>query len=785
MMRFVHAVLVGTIAVGVTGWPASVAYSTGQMTQKQAALKGLTVTRKTPDATVDKLIVKLRTGKTQVQTTTMTTARAQSLAKAAGTGMQSLRTMAGGAHLMQLDHPMTVSEARVVAARLAQDPDVEYAEPNVRFRKFAAPNEPRFAQWQWNLFAPTSTYTGTISGAQTLSTTAVGGANLPPAWDMTTGSSAVTVAVIDSGIVNHNDLNGVANSATYVPSGRFLPGYDFISQTVTGAPANFVANDGNGRDPDPSDPGDWITVADKTNYADCRDPGEVAPPYTAVDSSWHGTHMAGVVAATANNAAGIAGIGWNIFVVPIRALGKCGGDLSDIAEALRWAAALQVTGVPANPNKAQVISLSLGGGDTCGPTMQAAVDAAIGAGAVVVAATGNAGELGLIAPANCDGVIAVTAHTINGENADYANIASTMVPKAEMLSAPGGGPPTQLGAGGPTDNSNWDGYYIYSSVLFGPTSPTSSSAGGSVGPAYAGFTGTSPATPHVAGVAALIKSFAPEATPAEIQSFLISSTSVRPYPAGSVCATGGVFAGQCGTGLLDAEKALSAVGPLALPASVAGNDQVVAPGTTVTLNGAASKAYFGKTITSYAWTQTGGTPSVTLATPAAMTTTFTAPATGALTFRLRVTDSAVKVGEDLMVVRVNSAPTLAAAPAGPTVAIGSVVSLTVTATDVDGDPLTYVATTGSTVPLTALSPAGQFDWNTTGYNAGTYQLTYFATDGLAQSTIQTVTITLTAGSAAVPPASSGGGGGGGALPWLQLLLLGALLVAPRIRQRVG
>jgi serine protease len=130
------------------------------MTQKQAALQGLTVTRKTPDATVDKLIVKLRTGKSSAQATVMTTARAQTLAKSAGTGMKSLRSMAGGAHLMQLDQPMATSEARVVAARLAQDPDVEYAEPNVRFRKMAAPNEPRFTQWQWNLFAPTSPIPG-------------------------------------------------------------------------------------------------------------------------------------------------------------------------------------------------------------------------------------------------------------------------------------------------------------------------------------------------------------------------------------------------------------------------------------------------------------------------------------------------------------------------------------------------------------------------------------------------------------------------------------------------
>ena len=181
-------------------------------------------------------------------------------------------------------------------------------------------------------------------------------------------------------------------------------------------------------------------------------------------SSWHGSHVAGIAAATTNNALGVAGVAWNVRILPVRALGKCGGSLSDIAEAIRWAAGLQVDGVPTNPTPAQVINLSLGGGDTCGPTMQSAVTAAMATGAVVVAATGNEATNGLISPANCTGVIGVTAHTINGENADYANIGSGVT-----ISAPGGGSPSVLGAGGETDDPNWWGFRIWSTVLFGNT----------------------------------------------------------------------------------------------------------------------------------------------------------------------------------------------------------------------------------------------------------------------------------------------------------------------------
>ena len=151
---------------------------------------------------------------------------------------------------------------------------------------------------------------------------------------------------------------------------------------------------------------------------------------------------------------------------PLRALGRCGGALTDIADAIRWAAGLDVAGVPANPTPARVISLSLGSSEPCTAHTQSAVDAAIAAGSVVVAATGNESDIALISPANCRGVIAVTAHTINGENADYANIGA-----ATTISAPGGGSPVLLGAGGPTDDANWTGYYIWSTLLYGATDP--------------------------------------------------------------------------------------------------------------------------------------------------------------------------------------------------------------------------------------------------------------------------------------------------------------------------
>lgn len=569
---------------------AAVANFTASLTPKQALLQGLPApARAIREPVVSRLIVKFREAPTPAPRATEQARRTQALATTSRTELGYARELAGGASLVTLPGAMPLSRARELAARLAGDPAVEFAEPDVMMRRLAIPNETRFAEWQWNLFVPGTVYTGPfLDSAATRSALAVGGINMPPAWDLSGGgSSAVVVAVIDTGLVNHPDLNGIAFPAPYTPAGRFVAGYDFISPDVEAGtlPLHFVENDGpqqRGRDDDPTDPGDWLTTNEELLSPTCDD-GNPGPQ----NSSWHGTHMAGIVAATANNGEGIAGIGWNLRVQPIRALGKCGGSLSDIAEAIRWAAGLPVPGVPfLNATPARVISLSLGGSESCSATMQAAVDAALAAGSVIVAATGNEGETELISPADCSGVIAVTAHTITGENADYANINAKTA-----ISAPGGGSPvTDVGGRlGTTDDPNWSGYYVWSALLFSPTTPDSFDAQGRTGAAYGGFNGTSAATPHVAGVAALIKSILPSATPAQIRAYI--RNTARAFPPGTACAPGGAFVGQCGAGLLDAGAALASAAAVAAPIIVAApQSQRVIEGQSATFTVSAAGA---------------------------------------------------------------------------------------------------------------------------------------------------------------------------------------------------
>jgi serine protease len=389
-----------------------------------------------------------------------------------GMTMKALHTIATGASIFKIDRKVSLDEARALAAELmARDPDVEYAEPDRMMTHMMTPNDSRYAE-QWDYFETT------------------GGMRVPAAWDKSTGTG-IKVAVIDTGYRPHADL-----------SGQILPGYDFISDTA-------VSNDGNGRDSDASDPGDWIVA------------NECGAGSPAQNSSWHGTHVAGTIAALTNNASGVAGIAYNAKIVPARVLGKCGGYTSDIADAITWASGGTVSGVPANANKAQVINMSLGGGGACDTTTQNAINGARSRGTVVIVAAGNeAQDASNSSPANCSGVVVVAATNRSGGRASYSNFGSIV-----DVAAPGG------------DSGTGNG--ILSTLNTGTTSPGSDT--------YASYMGTSMATPHVVAVAALMLAKNPALTPDDIEAKLKSSA--RAFPAS--CS-------GCGAGIVDASAAVDA-----------------------------------------------------------------------------------------------------------------------------------------------------------------------------------------------------------------------------------
>ncbi|WP_261997704.1 S8 family peptidase [Stenotrophomonas sp. Ste96] len=423
--------------------------------------------------THQRFIVKYKDGSTEVATPT---ALASSLKAAAAAvpaaqgralGLQKLRQLAIGPTVVKADRPLDRAEAELLMRRLAADPSVEYVEVDQLMQATLVPNDTRFSE-QWGF--------GTSNAS----------INVRPAWDKATGAGVV-VAVIDTGITNHPDLNA-----------NLLPGYDFISDAA-------MARDGGGRDNNPNDEGDWYAA------------NECGSGIPASNSSWHGTHVAGTVAAVTNNSTGVAGTAFNAKVVPVRVLGKCGGYTSDIADAIVWASGGTVSGVPANANPAEVINMSLGGGGSCSTTYQTAINGAVSRGTTVVVAAGNSNtNVSSSVPANCANVIAVAATTSAGARASFSNYGTGI-----DISAPGQG--------------------ILSTLNSGTTVPGSAS--------YASYNGTSMAAPHVAGVVALIQSVAPTTlSPAAIESLLKSTA--RPLP--------GACSGGCGAGIVDADAAVTA-----------------------------------------------------------------------------------------------------------------------------------------------------------------------------------------------------------------------------------
>jgi serine protease len=440
------------------------------------------------DVAFDQFIVKYRDGSAERRDAAeIDRGLAQASRAVAGKGRagpplaKHFRRMSLGADVVRVDRKLDRVDAETLMRAIAADPDVEYVEVDVRMYPTLSPNDTRYGE-QWHYFQATA------------------GVDLPRAWDRSTGTGVV-VAVLDTGSTAHSDMD--ANT---------VAGYDFIANT-------FISRDGDGRDANPSDPGDW-TLAN-----DCF------LGWQARNSSWHGTHVAGTVAALTNNGRGVAGVAFGARVQHVRVLGRCGGDTSDIADAITWASGGAIAGVPANTTPAQVINMSLGtpNGGSCSTTYQDAINGAVNRGAIVVVAAGNSdNNAANNPPANCANTITVAAVATNGARASWSQTQKSSFGAIVDLAAPG------------------------SSVL--STMNTGTQAPGSE--TYATRNGTSMAAPHVAGVAALVQSRRIAAglslfTPAQMENHL--RNTVRAFPA--------TPDQPIGTGILNAYNAVVSAAP--------------------------------------------------------------------------------------------------------------------------------------------------------------------------------------------------------------------------------
>ena len=293
--------------------------------------------------------VKLRSTRTlQIRQAQTSAEDAMGLAQRAGVAIATTRQLTPSMHVLYLPKKLYGLTVAQTLARLRADPAVAFVEVDERryVHAITTPNDPLFqptasASGQWFMLTPS-----TLTAASDASAT-----DAVSAWNITQGSSGTVIADVDSGFrFDHPDLGRAGFNG-----GRLLPGYDFVGQDynrTTGAALGtyLIANDGDGWDPDPSDPGDWIDAADQSNAL------FPASRCALENSSWHGTRVAGVLGAITNNDVGVAGMTWNPYILPVRALGKCGGYDSDIMTAMQWAAGLSVTGVPDNPYPAILIS---------------------------------------------------------------------------------------------------------------------------------------------------------------------------------------------------------------------------------------------------------------------------------------------------------------------------------------------------------------------------------------------------------------------------------------------
>lgn len=409
----------------------------------------------------------------------------EELSRLAGVRLKYVQNGAGY-HLLGLPKKVYEADGEAICKKIMVDQRIKGCSPNYMFQLTSAtsPNDPVYVSGQqWNL--------GNDSPA---------GINAVAAWQVTAGSATTVIAIVDGGIVPHADIS----------ASRLVPGYDFITDSA-------VAGDGDGRDSNPADPGNWSTAAN------CN-----------ATSTWHGTAVTGIIGASTDNGIGIAGINQKSKLLTVRVAGKCqkGGSAADLLAGIRWAAGFSIPSVPDNANPAKVINLSLSSPVACDGIfgLQAAIDAILKKGIVVVASAGNddGADVSQVSPASCTGVITVGSVTRFGGRGT-----TTIGPRID-IAAPGA---------------------AFSSASVDMILATSDS--GTQGPvgdsSIVPYAGTSIAAPHVTGIVSLVQGLRPTMRPNQIAKIL--KATARPFPTGtgSDCTTT-----TCGAGMLDGAAVVAA-----------------------------------------------------------------------------------------------------------------------------------------------------------------------------------------------------------------------------------
>ena len=508
-----------------------------------------------------------------------------------------------------------------LAARIAALPEVEWAAPVQRkVIQGALPNDPYYGPdqllitptvGQWYLRTPDPTVKSSIDAAA--------------AWTFSTGSSAVTVAVLDTGVLfTHPDL-----------AGKLYPGYDFVSHTN-------AEGDGNGRDADATDPGDFTAAGSSCG---------------ASDSSWHGTQTASLVGAASDNGVGMAASGRDVMVLPVRVLGKCGGYDDDIQAGMLWAAGLSSDPV-VNSHPAKVINMSLGAsGGNCATTTgyPDIFDQLFAAGVSVVVSAGNDEGLAVSEPANCPHAMAVAGLRHVGTKVGFSSVGPEVT-----IAAP---------AGNCVNLSGACLYPILTATNAGTTTATADTYSDSIHYAV----GTSFSAPLVAGTVALMLSVDPTLTPTQVKALLQGTARAFPTTGGTPgtpqCTAPSLAAqdecycttSTCGAGMLDAGAAVAAVAasaPLGVPptGTIGASNHRPNPGEMVALDSAGSAAVGGRSLVGYAWSIVSGASHANFIGAVDGTTASLATSSGGdVLVQLTVTDSAGATNSKTTLVSVQGA----------------------------------------------------------------------------------------------------------------------------------